>query len=146
MLRNWILLAGIPVLEIPPNPRHIDHIVCLTHDVDFLGIRNHLFDRTFFGFLVRSMVPFLAGHAGGGRSLQRVCRNFGAVLSLPLVIAGLKRDFWNQLERYAALENGLSSTFFMIPFKDRPGEKRQRWGCMGSMPGGILKKAQRKSV
>lgn len=125
ILRNWILLAGIPILEIPPKPYNINHIVCLTHDIDFLGIRNHLFDRTFLGFMVRSMMPFLAGHAGGGRSLQRQCRNFRAVLSLPLVLTGLKRDFWDQLEVYAALENGLSSTFFMIPFKDRPGEKRQ---------------------
>jgi peptidoglycan/xylan/chitin deacetylase (PgdA/CDA1 family) len=35
---------------------------------------------------------------------------------------GLRPDFWRPLEQYAEVEKGLKSTFFFIPFKDRPGE------------------------
>jgi hypothetical protein len=46
MLRNWILERGIPFVEIPPSPYGYDFITCLTHDIDFMGIRDHKFDHT----------------------------------------------------------------------------------------------------
>jgi hypothetical protein len=52
-LRKWILLAGIPLVEIPPAPKGHKFFACLTHDVDFAGIRNHKFDHTMVGFLYR---------------------------------------------------------------------------------------------
>ena len=40
MLRDWILNAGITLLEIPPAPAGHSFVVCLTHDIDFAGIRS----------------------------------------------------------------------------------------------------------
>ncbi len=37
MLRNWILDAGISLLEVPPSPAGHSFVVCLTHDIDFVG-------------------------------------------------------------------------------------------------------------
>src|SRR5438034_4827601 len=52
MLRDWILDAGITLLEIPPSPSGHRFAVCLTHDVDFLRIRDHKFDHTMWGFQI----------------------------------------------------------------------------------------------
>jgi hypothetical protein len=40
-LRELILSHALPLVEIPPHPAGHDFIVCLTHDVDHVGIRNH---------------------------------------------------------------------------------------------------------
>ena len=37
------------------------------------------------------------------------------------MFAGLAKDFWNQLDRYLALEGDLASTFFVIPTKGDAG-------------------------
>ena len=60
-LRKWILQAGIPMVEIPPAPKGHKFFACLTHDVDFAGIRNHKFDHTMAGFLYRASHRF--GHS-----------------------------------------------------------------------------------
>ena len=59
LLRALILGASIPVLEISPTPAGYDFAVCLTHDIDFVGIRRHKFDHTLGGFLCRSTVGAL---------------------------------------------------------------------------------------
>ncbi len=41
LLRDLIVEAGIPLAEILPTPARFSCIVCLTHDIDFLGIREH---------------------------------------------------------------------------------------------------------
>src|SRR5262249_52659473 len=51
LLRRWILRAGIPLVEIPPAPAGHDFIVCLTHDIDFIGIRRHVLDHSMWGFV-----------------------------------------------------------------------------------------------
>src|SRR5271166_621026 len=51
LVRQWILQAGLPLVEIPPIPVGNNFIVCLTHDIDFIGIRNHRLDHTMWGFL-----------------------------------------------------------------------------------------------
>jgi hypothetical protein len=56
MLRAWILEEGIPLMEIPPVPAGYNFTVSLTHDIDFIGIRQHKFDHTMLGFLYRSTV------------------------------------------------------------------------------------------
>src|SRR5437899_5841731 len=56
MLRAWFVKGGITFLEIPPAPAGRSFMVCLTHDIDFAGIRNHRFDHSMFGFLYRSTV------------------------------------------------------------------------------------------
>jgi hypothetical protein len=44
------------------------------------------------------------------------------VVNAPFVYLGVRRDPWKRsLVDYAALESGLASTFFVIPFEGRPG-------------------------
>lgn len=123
MLRNWILEAGVPVVEIPPVPAGYKFIACLTHDVDFIKIRQHRFDHTFWGFLYRALISSIVGVLKHRLSLHKLLKNYGAVLSLPFVYLGLSRDFWLEFEKYVMIQNGLKSTFFIIPFKNRIGEK-----------------------
>jgi hypothetical protein len=124
MLRKWILDSGIPLVEIPPAPHGYAFITCLTHDIDFMGIRNHKFDHTLFGFAYRSLVPKYLKGLDRETSRARYRKNIRALMSLPLVHMGLRPDFWHPLEQYPEAEKELKSTFFFLPFKDRPG------GCL----------------
>jgi peptidoglycan/xylan/chitin deacetylase (PgdA/CDA1 family) len=45
---------------------------------------------------------------------------------LPFVYLGLSKDFWSKFQEYASVENGSKSTFFIIPFKNRPGDNVTR--------------------
>ncbi len=123
LLRNSIIRAGVPVVEIPPRPAGHPFIVCLTHDVDFIRIRQHVFDHTMPGYLYRasigSLFRFLRRRATAGQLLK----NWLSVLSLPLVHLGLCRDFWFQFGGYRKIEGESKSTFFALPFKGKPGEK-----------------------
>lgn len=121
LIRSWIVAAGVPLVEVPSHPQRHPFTVCLTHDVDFLGIRHHFFDRTIIGFILRALLPAIFGHGGGKVSLSDYLRNVIAVVQLPLIALGLKKDFLNKLKRYSELEKGLGSTFFMIPYKNEPG-------------------------
>jgi hypothetical protein len=125
VLRDWILDAGIPLVEIPALPWGHSFIACVTHDVDFGGIRLHKFDRTFWGFVYRASVGSLIAWVRRRSSLARLARNWMAVISLPLVYLGLVRDTWDQLAQYAEIDNEFSSTFFVIPFKNRAGSRGQ---------------------
>lgn len=122
MLRDWILNAGIPLIEIPPVPAGNAFIVCLTHDVDFIGIRNHKFDHTLFGFIYRALFGSFFGVLRGRRGWRELLKNWKAVLSLPAVYLGLAKDFMVQFGRYREIEKGLCSTFFIIPYKNRSGQ------------------------
>jgi hypothetical protein len=122
MLREWILEAGIPLLEIPPAPAGHSFVVCLTHDIDFAGIRNHRFDHSMWGFVYRATFGALRNLARGRLSLTRLFRSWLAAVSLPFVYAGWARDFWEPFEWYLETEKGLPATYFLIPFKGRPGE------------------------
>ncbi len=122
LLRQLITAAGLPLVEIPPVPAGHPFMACLTHDVDHPILRNHRFDHTLAGFLYRSTFGSLVAVARGRLDLQRLIQNWGAALSLPLVHCGLARDIWrDSLMAYAGLEHGLGATFFVIPFKGRPG-------------------------
>jgi len=121
LLRYLLIESSIPFLEIPPHPEGHDFICCLTHDVDFFGIRRHKFDRTLAGFIYRASVGTLADLARGRRSLQEAGRNWLAFCSLPFVFLGLAPDFWRPFEDYAKVEDGRRSTFFLIPFKGQAG-------------------------
>ena len=122
LLRVWIVEAGIPVVEIPPVPAGHMFIACLTHDVDFLRIRDYRFDHTMLGFLYRASVGSLLAVLRGRLSHRKLLTNWKALASLPLVYLGLCKDFWFKFQEYAAVENGSKSTFFIIPFKNRPGD------------------------
>ena len=120
-LRELILSHALPLIEIPPRPAGHEFIVCLTHDVDHVGIRNHKFDHTMFGFLYRATIGSVLDVLSGKKSLGQLAENFSAVMRLPLVHLGLAKDFWYQFENYIALESGRPSTFFVIPKKGETG-------------------------
>lgn len=125
LLREWIVNAGIPLVEIPPVPWGHEFIACLTHDVDFGGIRRHNLDHTMWGFVYRAVVGSSLALIAGKGSLVRLIKNWTAVLSLPLVYLGLVKDFWDDFDRYTEIEGGLRSTFFLVPFKNTAGDKVQ---------------------
>ena len=122
MLRTWILNAGVPLLEIPPAPAGFDFTVCLTHDIDFIGIRRHRFDHTMWGFLYRSTVGALRKFLEGRMPVARLLKAWRAAASLPFVLLGWAKDFWNPFPWYLAVEKQLPATYFLIPFKKRAGE------------------------
>jgi hypothetical protein len=121
LLRELIVSQGVAFVEILPVPADHRFIVCLTHDVDHPCVRYHKFDHTMLGFLYRATVGSVIDFCRGRRSLRQVAVNLKAVLSLPLVFAGLAKDFWNQLGQYVKLESDLASTFFVIPTKGDAG-------------------------
>jgi len=123
MLREWILSAGITLVEIPPAPAGHGFVVCLTHDIDFAGIRNHRFDHTMWGFLYRSTIGAARNLARGRLSMARLFQSWRAAASLPFVYLGWAKDFWEPFGWYLHVERNLPATYFLIPFKGRPGEK-----------------------
>lgn len=123
LLRDLIIGSGLSLAEIPPVPAGYRFIACLTHDVDHPLVRNHGLDHTTLGFLYRATVGSLLGMVRGRRRARDVRRNLGAVARLPLVQLGLAADFWGQFDRYPALEMGARSSFFVIPFRNRPGRR-----------------------
>ena len=122
MLRDWILEAGIAVVEIPPAPAEHRFSVCLTHDIDFVGIRNHRFDHTMWGFLYRSTIGAIRNLLRGRISMTRLLKMWRAAASLPFVYLGWAKDFWDPFDWYLRSERDLPATYFLIPFKRRPGE------------------------
>jgi hypothetical protein len=123
LLRAIMAALGLSFVEVPPVPAGYEFMACLTHDVDFVGIRDHKFDHTMWGFLYRSLIGSLVQARRGERSWSRCLRNWAAAWSLPLVHLGLREDFWLEFDRYAEIERGLGSTFFFIPFKDVAGTR-----------------------
>jgi len=122
-LKNLIVRSGVPLFEIPPVPDGYPFIACLTHDVDHPSIRQHKWDHTMFGFLYRAVFGSLGNVIRGRMPVRGLVRNWAAALKLPFVHLGLAKDFWREFaDRYLDLEKGLRSTFFVIPFKDRPGK------------------------
>ncbi len=122
LLRDLILASGISLIEIPPVPNGYQFVACLTHDVDHPSIIQHRWDHTIFGFLYRAAFGSLGNLFRGRISIRNLITNWTAVLRLPFVHMGFANDFWADFEkRYQKLEEGLCSTFFVIPFKDYPG-------------------------
>jgi hypothetical protein len=123
LLRTWIVASGITLIEIPPVPYGHPLIACITHDVDFAGIRYHKLDRTFWGFLYRALLltPLEVMH--GNSTIDRLLKNIKAVFTLPLVYMGIVKDFWEEFDAYAQIDSKYHSTFFIIPFKRHPGVK-----------------------
>jgi len=124
LLRRLIADSGASCPEVRPVPEGYRFIAVLTHDVDHPALRLHRCDRTVLGFLTRallgSLVKVLQGHESGGY----LVRNWAAALKLPLVQVGLARDFWRDFPTYLRLERGRPSTFFVLPFANRPGRRR----------------------
>ncbi len=123
MLRNWIIESGLNLFEIPPIPAGYTSIACLTHDVDFIGLRKHFLDHSVLGFLYRATVRSTIDYAKGKLSFSNFYNNLKASFTLPFIYLGICRDPWNQFENYFRIENGRPSTFYFIPYKNRCGEK-----------------------
>jgi hypothetical protein len=121
-LRSWILDAGAPLIEIPPVPYGAKFFACLSHDVDFGGIRYHRCDRTMAGFVYRAFVKSVVRFLRGQYSLEMVAKNWIAVSKLPLIYLGVLKDIWATFGEYRAIEKGAKATFFFVPFKDKPGK------------------------
>jgi hypothetical protein len=121
LVRELIVSHGVTLVEIPPVPAGHRFIVSLTHDVDHPRIRQHLCDHTMFGFLYRALFGSVIDFCRGRRTLSQLIANWKAAFSLPLVFAGVVRDFWNQVDAYLELESDLAATFFVIPTKGNPG-------------------------
>jgi hypothetical protein len=121
LLRHLLLESGRAVVEIPPRPEGSDFICCLTHDVDFFGVRRHKFDRTLAGFAGRASLQTFSDLVRRRLSPAQAWRNWRALLSLPLVFLNVLPDFWQPFDDYARAEDASRSTFFLIPFKRRPG-------------------------
>jgi hypothetical protein len=122
VLRNLIVGASIPLIEIPPVPAGHDFTACLTHDVDHVGIRNHKCDHTFFGFIYRATLGSVLDLVKGRKSARHLAINCWAVLRLPFVYLGLAKDFWYQFDQYLKIEKDVLSTYFFIPKKGETGE------------------------
>jgi hypothetical protein len=123
MLREWMLAAGVSFFEIPPAPAGRDFFVCLTHDIDFIGIRQHLLDHSMWGFLYRATVGSLCSFLRGRLAFSRLVRCWLAAATLPMVYLRLMEDYWEPFAWYLRVEKGLPTTYFLIPFKRRIGEK-----------------------
>jgi hypothetical protein len=121
MLRELIVESGAKLVEIPPVPEGYRFIACLTHDVDHPSIRSHRLDHTMWGFLYRSVFGSVFNALRGRASASQVLRNWAAAVKLPFVYLGVAKDFWCEFDRYPKLERGRRSSFFVIPFKNRPG-------------------------
>ncbi|OGV42039.1 MAG: hypothetical protein A2X46_05650 [Lentisphaerae bacterium GWF2_57_35] len=121
LLRSLILSLGIPLVEVPPTPHGYTMTACLTHDVDFVGIKDHGFNHTIQGFLHRALFGSVRRLMRRELTLRQTMTNWAAALSLPLVHLGLRRDFWREFDRYGELERGHPSTYYFIPYKNRPG-------------------------
>ena len=121
IFRSALLDAGIAFVEVPPRPDGYDFVCCLTHDVDFFGVRRHGIDRTLMGFVLRGSIGSLVEAIRGRRPWQEARRNWMAVLTLPLVLLNLVDDFWNPFNDYAPRVASQPSTFFLVPFRNRPG-------------------------
>lgn len=123
LLRSWILESGLSLLEVPPVPYGYNLITCLTHDVDFISIRSHKLDHSVLGFIFRIFYPYSIRDFRSNISWNKLFKNLKALILLPGVYLGIFSDFWFQINRYVEIEDGVSSTFYFIPFKDYPGDK-----------------------
>jgi hypothetical protein len=122
LIRRLIIQNGITLIEIPPVPYGHPFVCCITHDVDFISIKKHVFDHAFYGFIYRASFGSILRFFRKKIPLRDIIKNFGALFSLPLIFMGLVKDFWNQVDGYIQIENGLKSTFFLIPFKNKIGQ------------------------
>jgi hypothetical protein len=123
LLRTLILSLGIPLIEIPPTPAGFAMSACLTHDVDFVGIKDHGFNHTTQGFLHRAVFGSVQRLLHSELTMRQVLTNWRAAVALPLVHLGLHKDFWLEFDRYQELEGEHPSTYFFIPYKHRPGRQ-----------------------
>jgi hypothetical protein len=123
LLRRWILEAGVSFVEIPPRPAGSRFVASLTHDIDFLRLRDHRFDHTLAGFLFRATAGSVRDGLQRRRSWRDVGRNLAAAAATPVSQLGLWRDPWRPFESYLEADSPHRSTFFVVPFAGRQGQR-----------------------
>lgn len=116
-LRRQLEKNEIEFPEIPPKPAGSEFICCLTHDIDFAGLRRHRFDHTMAGFLVRATLGSLSRYRRGRITWQEAVQNWKSAFKVPLILAGRVPDPWQPFRDYLAAESGIPSTFFILPFQ-----------------------------
>ena len=121
IIRQCLRQARVPFVEIPPRPYGHAFVCCLTHDVDFFGVRRHAVDTTLAGFVGRATAGTTLDVIRRRRPIDEAVRNWRAAATLPLVFLGAARDFWQPFDDYRRVDRDRRSTFFLIPFKGRPG-------------------------
>ncbi len=121
LLRQLLLDGGMAFVEIPRIPYGVEFICCLTHDIDFFGIRRQKLDQTLAGFVIRASLGTLVAVARGRRTLSEARQNLRALLILPFVFLRVAADLWNPFKDYAAADGKRPSTFFLVPFKQHAG-------------------------
>jgi hypothetical protein len=121
LLRHLMVESQVSFVEVAPRPSGAAFVCCLTHDVDFFGIRRHTFDRTLGGFVGRASLGTLIDLVRSRRTLGEALRNWTALASLPLVFLRLWPDLWRPIDDYSEADGKRPSTFFVVPFRDRPG-------------------------
>lgn len=121
LLRQRLADANVTWLEVPPRPHDARFICCLTHDLDFVGIRRQRVNPTLAGFALRGTVGTIVDTVRGRRPVAEAARNVLAVLSLPLILLKLRADLWDPFRDYAHADRGHAATFFVVPFKNHAG-------------------------
>lgn len=121
LLRACLDAEGVPYLEVPPRPAGFEFICCLTHDIDFFGLRRHTADRTLLGFAARGTAGSVLDVWRGRRPVDEALGNIAAVLRAPFVLLGLARDPWQPFADYLHADGHRPSTFFLVPFARTPG-------------------------
>ncbi len=122
VLRDMMIRFGVPFLEVPPVPPSYTFMACLSHDIDHPLIRAHKWDRTMFGFLYRALLGSICDVLKGRRDVHHIFKNWAAVVRLPFVYLGVAKDFWYEFDRYLDIEGDSESTFYVLPFKNQPGQ------------------------
>ena len=75
-----------------------------------------------FGFVYRAVIGSLFGMLKGRLTLRHLFTNWAAAAKLPFIHLGLAKDFWYDFDRYLEIERGVDSTFFVLPYKGKPGK------------------------
>ncbi len=123
LLKSLLVQAGVFIVEIPPVPYGYEMVGCLTHDVDFIRIKDHKFDNSVRGFLFRATAGAIYKTIRGRLRLAHVLQSVWAAMRLPFVHAGLAKDFWNCFDWYRKTERAAKSTWFFSPRKNYPGKE-----------------------
>jgi peptidoglycan/xylan/chitin deacetylase (PgdA/CDA1 family) len=101
------------------------YTIVLTHDVDSISLKGFpLFGQVALSFIKECLAGNLIRLLRGDLSPRIYIQSFFWGLGFPLIKVGLLSDPWEKsIERILRLEKkyGVKSTFFFIPFKNRPG-------------------------
>ncbi|HUY74119.1 MAG TPA: hypothetical protein VMW11_06385 [Candidatus Dormibacteraeota bacterium] len=111
------------LVEVPATPWGHDLVVSLSHDIDHASLAEHGFGAHWLSFMKQSTLWMIRSWVGGRTGFGDLLRSLGLALRSSLIVAGVLPDPWRGIDAYRALEKpvGARSTYFFVPFKDRPG-------------------------